>query len=215
AILYRTNAQSRAIEDTLMKAQIPYQMIGGLKFYERKEIKDIVAYLRLITNPNDDLSFERVVNVPRRGIGAASLERLRAYATEHDISFFEAINDIDLTGITPRAANALKKFKALIESLVQQQDFLTATDMVEQVLERTEYEESIKSERTIEAQSRLENIEEFKTVTQDFEQSSEEDKSLIAFLTDLALIADIDAVDENDPNQNDKITLMTLHSAKG
>lgn len=215
AVLYRTNAQSRAIEDALMKSQIAYQMVGGLKFYERKEIKDIIAYLRLITNPHDDISFERIVNVPRRGIGATSLERLRAYATEHDMSMYEAISEIDFTGVTARAANALDKFKTMIDSLVQQQEFLSATDMVEQMLELTEYEASIESEGTLEAQSRLENIEEFKTVTQNFEKTSEEDKTLVTFLTDLALVADIDEVDENDPDQQNKVTLMTLHSAKG
>src|SRR5699024_1205215 len=104
-ILYRTNAQSRAIEDTLMKANMMYQIVGGLRFYDRKEIKDIIAYLRLITNPDDDISFERIVNVPKRGIGATSLERLRTYAVSNDLSFFQAIDDIEQTGIPKRAAN--------------------------------------------------------------------------------------------------------------
>ncbi|MBM7601121.1 DNA helicase-2/ATP-dependent DNA helicase PcrA [Virgibacillus halotolerans] len=214
AILYRTNAQSRAIEDTLMKSNISYQMVGGTKFYERKEIKDMVAYLRLITNPTDDLSFERVVNEPKRGIGKTSIDRLRAYATEHDISFYEAVKEVDFTGVSKRAAIALAEFGQLITSLTQQQEFLTATDMVEAVLERTGYEQMLKNERTIESQSRLENLEEFMTVTQDFEKTSE-DKTLVSFLTDLALIADIDKVDESDPDNQEKITLMTLHAAKG
>lgn len=215
AILYRTNAQSRAIEDTLVKSNISYQMVGGTKFYERKEIKDMIAYLRLITNPNDDISFERIVNEPKRGIGRTTIDRLRAYATEHDISFSEAVKEVDFTGVTPRAANALAEFDQLIESLAKQQEFLTATDMVEAVLERTGYEEMLINERSIEAQSRLENLEEFKTVTQNFEATSEDDKTLITFLTDLALIADIDEVDETDPDHENKITLMTLHAAKG
>src|SRR5690625_1308304 len=205
AILYRTNAQSRAIEDTLVKSNISYQMVGGTKFYERKEIKDMIAYLRLITNPNDDISFERIVNEPKRGIGRTTIDRLRAYATEHDISFSEAVKEVDFTGVTPRAANALAEFDQLIESLAKQQQFLTATDMVEAVLERTGYEEMLINERSIEAQSRLENLEEFKTVTQNFEGTSEDDKTLIAFLTDLALIADIDEVDETDPDHENKI----------
>ncbi|WP_077318210.1 DNA helicase PcrA [Virgibacillus proomii] len=214
AILYRTNAQSRAIEDTFVKSNIPYQMVGGTKFYERKEIKDMVAYLRLIANPDDDLSFERVVNVPKRGIGKTSIERLREYAALHDISFNEAVKEIDFTGVPKKAANALVEFTELIRTLSKQQAFLTATDMVEAVLKQTGYETMLKNERSIEAHSRLENLEEFMTVTKDFEASSE-DKTLIAFLTDLALIADIDQMDESDTVDEDKITLMTLHAAKG
>src|SRR5690625_851958 len=215
AILYRTNAQSRAIEDTLMKSNVSYQMVGGTKFYDRKEIKDLIAYLRLIMNPNDDLSFERVVNEPKRGIGKTSVERLRAYAAANDISFYQAVKEVDFTGVSKRAANALAEFGELIKTLSQQQEFLTATDMVEAVLKRSGYEEALENERTIEAQSRLENLEEFMTVTKDFEEKNEDDKTLIAFLTDLALVADIDQVDEEDPDQEEKITLMTLHAAKG
>lgn len=214
AILYRTNAQSRAIEDTFVKSGISYQMVGGMRFYDRKEIKDMIAYLRLITNPDDDISFQRVVNEPKRGIGKTSIERLQAYAAMHDISLFETVKEVDFTGVSKKAANALAGFQDLIRSLSQQQEFLTATDMVEAVLERTGYEEMLKNERSIEAQSRLENLEEFKTVTQEFEKAND-DKTLIAFLTDLALIADIDRVDEEDPDQTKKITLMTLHAAKG
>ncbi|WP_106494670.1 DNA helicase PcrA [Lentibacillus sp. Marseille-P4043] len=214
AILYRTNAQSRAIEATLMKSNISYQMVGGQKFYERKEIKDLTSYLRLITNPDDDISFERVVNVPKRGVGKTSIDRLREYATKHDLSFFEAVKEVDFTGVSKKAANALDEFATLIRTLTQQQEFLTATDMVEAVLERTGYEKMLKTENTLESQSRLENLEEFMTVTQDFEKVNE-DKTLVAFLTDLALIADIDKVDEEDPNNEEKITLMTLHAAKG
>ncbi|WP_430791216.1 DNA helicase PcrA [Virgibacillus flavescens] len=215
AILYRTNAQSRAIEDTLMKSTIPYQMVGGTKFYERKEIKDMVSYLRLITNPHDDLSFERVVNVPKRGIGKTSVDRMRAHAAEHGISFFETVKEIDFVGVSKKAAQALSEFGQLIGSLSQQQEFLTATDMVEAVLKRTGYEESLKRENTIESQSRLENLEEFMTVTQDFEETSEDDKTLVTFLTDLALIADIDKVEDDEEITDEKITLMTLHAAKG
>ncbi len=214
AVLYRTNAQSRAVEDTLMKSNIAYQMVGGTKFYERKEIKDLISYLRLITNPDDDISFERVVNVPKRGIGKTSVDKLRAYAAEHGISFFQAIKEVDFTGVSKKAAQALSKFESFIQSLVQQQEFLTATDMVEAVLERTGYEEMLKNERSLESQSRLENLEEFKTVTQEFEEGAE-DKTLVAFLTDLALIADIDRVDEEEAENEPKVTMMTLHAAKG
>src|SRR5699024_331267 len=131
AVLYRTNAQSPAVEDALNKSGVAYQMIGGTKFYERKEIKDMLAYLRLITNPDDDISFERVVNEPKRGIGKTSIERLRAYATEHDLSFSEAVQEVDFTGVPKRAANALAKFDHLIQAFSHRQEFLTATDMVE------------------------------------------------------------------------------------
>ncbi|WP_080873683.1 DNA helicase PcrA [Oceanobacillus timonensis] len=214
AILYRTNAQSRAIEDTFVKSGINYQMVGGTRFYDRKEIKDMIAYLRLIANPDDDISFQRVVNQPKRGIGKTSMDRLQAYAATHDISLFDVVKEVDFTGVSKKAANALAGFLDLIQSLTKQLEFLTATDMVEAVLERTGYEEMLRNERSIEAQSRLENLEEFKTVTQEFEKANE-DKSLIAFLTDLALIADLDRVDEEDPDQSKKITLMTLHAAKG
>lgn len=215
AVLYRTNAQSRAIEDTLMKSAISYQMVGGTKFYERKEIKDMVAYLRLITNPNDDLSFERVVNEPKRGIGKTSVDRLRVYAADHGISLYQTIKEVDFTGVTPRAANALSEFDVLLTSLIKQQEFLSATEMVEEVLKRTGYEQMLKNEQSIESLSRLENLEEFMTVTQNFEATNEEDQSLIEFLTDLALIADIDSVDEEDPDHQEKVTLMTLHASKG
>lgn len=214
AVLYRTNAQSRAVEDTLMKANMNYQVVGGLKFYERKEIKDLLAYLRLIANPDDDISFERVVNVPKRGIGAASVEKLRDYGVKHDLSLFQVIDEVEQTGVSKRAQNALIAFQTFMSQLIQQQDFLTATDMVEQVLEQTSYEEMLKQEKSLEAQSRLENISEFLTVTQDFEKNAEEDKTLVSFLTDLALIADIDRVDEEE-EQEEAVTLMTLHSAKG
>ncbi len=214
AVLYRTNAQSRAIEDAFMKSSINYQMIGGQRFYERKEIKDLIAYLRLITNPDDDLSFERVVNVPKRGVGAASLERLRNYALAADISLYQAAKEVDFSGVPKRAANSIAKFQALIENLYKQQDYLTATDLVDEVLEKSGYEEMLKSEKSLESQSRLENLEEFKTVTRDFEKTAEDDASLVAFLTDLALIADIDSMDE-EVDESEKVTLMTLHSAKG
>jgi len=213
AILYRTNAQSRTIEETFVKANVPYQIIGGTKFYDRKEIKDILAYLRLISNPNDDISFSRIVNEPKRGIGKTSLENLQMYAATHDLSLYEAVGEVEHVGLSKRATNALKEFGALVRNWTQQQDFLSASDLVDDVLSKTGYEEMLKNEKSLEAQSRLENINEFTSVAQDFEQNNE-DKSLIAFLTDLALIADIDKVDD-DPFADNKVTLMTLHSAKG
>ncbi len=216
AILYRTNAQSRAIEDALMKSSIDYQVFGGLKFYDRKEIKDLIAYLRLIVNENDDISFERIVNEPKRGIGAASLEKLQTFATNNELSLFRAIEKIHQTSIGGKAAKGLIEFHHMMSNLMKQQEFLSAKEMVESTLSLTGYEAVLKNEQTIESQSRLENIAEFLTVAIDFEKNNEgEDVSLLAFLTDLALIADIDSLDETAGNQQSKITLMTLHSAKG
>ncbi|MCA0984348.1 DNA helicase PcrA [Halobacillus yeomjeoni] len=213
AILYRTNAQSRTIEETFVKAGVPYQMIGGTKFYDRKEIKDMLAYLRLIANPNDDLSFQRVVNEPKRGVGKTSMDKMMAYAADHDISLYEAAAEVDFVGVSAKASKSIMSFRKMIQNWTEQQEFLSATDMVQEVIDKTGYEEMLMNEKSIEAQSRLENIEEFKSVTKNFEENSE-DKTLIAFLTDLALIADIDSMNE-DPSNDDTVTLMTLHSAKG
>ena len=211
AILYRTNAQSRAVEDVLVKSDIPYQIVGGTKFYDRKEIKDLLAYLRLITNPHDDISFQRVVNVPKRGIGKTSMEKLQMHAEINDLSLFDAVKESDFTGMSKKASNQLNLFREMIEDWQQPQEFLNVTDMVEQVLSRSGYEAELMKDRSIESQSRLENLEEFKTVTKQFEETSE-DQTLISFLTDLALISDLDNTDEE---TKDKLTLMTLHAAKG
>ncbi|WCL62339.1 DNA helicase PcrA [Bacillus subtilis] len=216
AILYRTNAQSRVIEETLLKAGLNYNIVGGTKFYDRKEIKDILAYLRLVSNPDDDISFTRIVNVPKRGVGATSLEKIASYAAINGLSFFQAIQQVDFIGVNAKAANALDSFRQMIENLTNMQDYLSITELTEEILDKTEYREMLKAEKSIEAQSRLENIDEFLSVTKDFEQKSE-DKTLVAFLTDLALIADIDQLDqqEEESGGKDAITLMTLHAAKG
>ncbi|WP_017186684.1 DNA helicase PcrA [Alkalibacillus haloalkaliphilus] len=211
AILYRTNAQSRAMEDVFVKSSVPYQIIGGTKFYDRKEIKDLLAYLRLIANPNDDISFMRVVNVPKRGIGKTSIEKLQLHAEMHDLSLFEAIQDIALIGVSKKAAQQLQTFRHMIENFQKQQEFLSVTDLVDEVLEKSGYEEMLRQDKSLESQGRLENLEEFKTVTKQFEEASE-DTSLIAFLTDLALVSDLD---DTDDESTDKVTLMTLHAAKG
>ncbi|MDM5297123.1 DNA helicase PcrA [Bacillus pumilus] len=214
AILYRTNAQSRVIEETLLKANIQYNIVGGTKFYDRKEIKDILAYLRLVANPDDDISFARIVNVPKRGIGATSVEKIAAYAEMNDLSMFEALGQVDFIGLSARAANALDEFKQLIDQLTNMQDDFSVTELTEEILEKTGYREALKVEKTIEAQSRLENIDEFLSVTKNFEEQNE-DKSLVTFLTDLALVADIDKLDENEEENQDAVILMTLHAAKG
>ena len=213
AILYRTNAQSRVMEEMLVKANMNYQIVGGTKFYDRKEIKDILAYLRLISNNNDDLSLARIINVPKRAIGDTSFDKMAYYAMERDRSIFDAMDDLVLMGLKGKAAVEAQKFRAFIANISAQKDFLTVTEIVEQVIEKTGYRQMLEAEKSIEAQSRLENLEEFLTVTQAFEKRSD-DQSLVAFLTDLALVADIDALDEDEAARG-QIILMTMHAAKG
>uniref|UniRef100_UPI00054D3339 DNA helicase PcrA n=1 Tax=Halalkalibacter wakoensis TaxID=127891 RepID=UPI00054D3339 len=215
AILYRTNAQSRVIEEFFVKSNIEYNIVGGTKFYDRKEIKDVLAYLRLIANPDDDISLQRIINVPKRGIGATTMDKIGAFAIEQGISVFAALQEVEQTGLTGRTAAKLKDFAEQLGHWIQMQDYLSVTELVEELLERTGYRDMLKNENSIEAQSRLENIDEFITVTNEFEKQNE-DKSLVAFLTDLALVADIDKLDEEKEGKpKDAITLMTLHSAKG
>lgn len=213
AILYRTNAQSRGMEETLVKSNLPYQIVGGTKFYDRKEIKDILAYLRLIANNDDDLSLARIINEPKRSIGGTSFDKMLGFALQYDRSIFDALQEVDFMGLTARAAKAALEFRTLIANFTQQAEFLSVTELVEQVIEKTGYRAMLEGEKSIEAQSRLENLDEFLTVTKAFEARSE-DQSLVAFLTDLALIADIDALDEEAKEQG-TIILMTMHAAKG
>ncbi|MCG7337407.1 DNA helicase PcrA [Sporosarcina sp. ACRSM] len=218
AILYRTNAQSRVIEEYLVKSNLDYTIVGGTKFYDRKEIKDLLAYLRLIANNDDDLALARIINEPKRSIGATSFDKMATFAIEHDRSIFDALQEVDFMGLTARAANEVAKFRELIAGFTQMQEYLSVTELVEQVLEKSGYREMLQREKTIEAESRLENIEEFLSVTEAFEKRAEEesgDKSLVAFLTDLALIADIDSLDKEENQSAEKIVLMTMHAAKG
>ncbi|MFT8318994.1 MAG: DNA helicase PcrA [Sporolactobacillus sp.] len=212
AVLYRTNAQSRVIEETLVKSNIPYRMIGSIKFYERKEIKDILSYLKLIANPDDDISLARVINEPKRGIGASSMDKLADHAISADLSLIKAIDEASTTGIAARTAHKMEDFAEMILNWSKMQEFLSITDLVEEVLDKSGYREALKAERTIESQSRLENLEEFLSVTQEFEKSHD-DKSLITFLTELALDSDVE--EEEGAQTQDAVTLMTLHSAKG
>lgn len=213
AILYRTNAQSRVMEEVLLKSNIEYSIVGGIKFYDRKEIKDTLAYLRLIANPDDDISLARVINVPKRGVGSSSVDKIANFADMHDMSMFQALGSIELIGLSPKITKACREFYDLINNYTHMQEYLSVTELVEEVLEKTGYYDMLKAEKSIEAQSRLENLDEFLSVTKNFEEGNE-DKSLIAFLTDLALVADIDKLDE-DGKQVDTVVLMTLHSAKG
>ncbi|HIA3651720.1 DNA helicase PcrA [Enterococcus faecium] len=220
AILYRTNAQSRVMEETLLKANIPYKMVGGHKFYDRKEIKDILAYLNVLANPQDSISFERIVNSPKRGIGPGSIEKLRSFASLHEWPLLEAAQNVDLANIGGKAGQQLGAFGEMIQEVTQMIPYLTVTELTKEVLDRSGYLEDLKIQNTLEAQVRIENLEEFLTVTQEFdkqfEQQNEEDadapeEKLTVFLNDLALVSDIDNLEE-DASQ---VTLMTLHAAKG
>lgn len=220
AILYRTNAQSRVMEETLLKANIPYKMVGGHKFYDRKEIKDILAYLNVLANPQDSISFERIVNSPKRGIGPGSIEKLRSFASLHEWPLLEAAQNVDLANIGGKAGQQLGAFGEMIQEVTQMIPYLTVTELTKEVLDRSGYLEDLKIQNTLEAQARIENLEEFLTVTQEFdkqfEQQNEEDadapeEKLTVFLNDLALVSDIDNLEE-DASQ---VTLMTLHAAKG
>jgi len=213
AILYRTNAQSRAMEEMLVKANIPYTIVGGTKFYDRKEIKDLLAYLRLVANLDDDISFVRIINVPKRGIGATSLDRIAQYALQNEMSMFRALGEVERIGLSAKAMKACREFYQMLSGLNQMQEYLSVMELTEEIIKRTEYREVLQAEKTLEAESRLENIDEFLSVTKNFEESSE-DQTLIAFLTDLALVADIDQLDKEE-NVKDAVVLMTLHSAKG
>jgi DNA helicase-2/ATP-dependent DNA helicase PcrA len=213
AILYRTNAQSRIIEETLIKSDIPYTIVGGVKFYDRKEIKDILAYLRLISNPDDDISLGRFVNVPKRGIGDTTMEKLAEMAGRRGISLYAMLQDVDALEISPKTKHALADFREMIENLNRMVEYLSVTELTEKTLELTEYRLEFQRENTLESKARLENIDEFLSVTMDFE-SRNEDKTLVSFLTDLALIADIDSLDK-DKDEQDAVVLMTMHSAKG
>ncbi|XEC95430.1 DNA helicase PcrA [Paenibacillus tarimensis] len=217
AILYRTNAQSRVIEEILIKSDIPYQIVGGIRFYDRKEIKDLLAYLRLVSNPDDDISLMRIINVPKRGIGDTTLAKIAAEAVIRGQSMFAVLSDLNGIDVAGKTRAALTEFREMIDALARMTDYLSVTELTEKMLEMTEYKRDLEREKTIESKSRLENIDEFLSVTMDFENRNE-DKSLVAFLTDLALIADIDTMgktEEEDKQPADAVILMTMHSAKG
>ncbi|MBS4006805.1 MAG: DNA helicase PcrA [Clostridium sp.] len=211
AVLYRTNAQSRAIEEVLVRENIAYQMIGGVRFWERKEIKDILAYLRLMDNPADDVSLLRIINVPRRGIGAATLERLRLLAQEKRLSIFHSLKSAADAELGAGPLKKVRDFAQLMEKLIQMREDFSVDELVEQVLIRSGYLDELKAEGTDAAQSRVENLREFITVAQGFMKDSAE-KTLTAFLTHTALISDLDAFSDDFGRQ---VVLMTLHASKG
>ena len=218
AVLYRTNAQSRTIEEALLKSNIPYTMVGGTKFYSRKEIRDVISYLNLIANPSDNISFERVVNEPKRGVGPGTLEKLRNFAYEQNMSLLYASANIMLSPIKGKAAQGVYDFANMILNLRDQLDGLSITDTVEAILDKSGYLDALSMQQTLESQSRIENIEEFMSVTKNFDETNTdgtEDETGIdrlgRFLNDLALIADTD----DGEAEAAEVTLMTLHAAKG
>mgnify|MGYP000646096030 FL=1 len=211
AILYRTNTQSRIFEEMLIKSGISYNMVGGLKFYERKEIKDIIAYLRVIFNPADSLSLLRIINVPKRGIGDASLAKIQAYAAANNVSLFEAVsNAAAIDGLSSRFVSKLDNLAGIIFELMNLASEAPVEDLIDRVLRDTGYLEELENERTPQAQSRIDNLHELISVAQEF-AASEEENNLENFLAHVALVSDIDDTELGE----DAITLMTLHSSKG
>ena len=209
AVLYRMNSQSRAIEDILRREDIPYKIVGGLKFYERKEIKDIIAYLRLVQNQADDLSLQRIINEPKRGIGKTSLDQIEDIGAKAGISMFEVIKRADEFGLN-RVFLASREFIQTIEELSNKKENLSISELVKEILNKTGYTQVLKNENTVEAESRLQNLDEFLTVAMEFEEE-EAENSLEDFLEGITLSSDIDSIEDED----DSVTLMTLHSAKG
>ena len=216
AILYRTNAQSRSIEEALIAQSIPYKIIGGLKFYDRKEIKDVISYLKLIYNHNDSQAFRRIINEPKRGIGDTTIQKLVDYADEKNITLWSAIDE-NIETIPIRTLSAIRIFKETILNLANKQNDYVLSEYISLVLESVGYLSALRQENTIENESRLENLEEFINVAREFEEDEfvlddEDDLGILGnFLTQVALVSDVDEIDNN----SDTVTLMTLHCAKG
>ena len=210
AILYRSNYLSRSFEESLMRKNISYKVVGGIKFYERAEIKDLIAYLRLISNSNDDISFLRVVNSPKRGIGNATIEKLNYVSNEMNLSLFESINYLRTFNILGNTAiNKLEDFRDLINSLKVDRDNMNIEILLRSIIDKTEYIELLESQKTLESKSRIENIEEFIGSIITYEENNE--SNLEAYLSDISLLSDVDKTEELD----NSITLITVHSAKG
>lgn len=210
AVLYRTNAQSRLFEESFILANIPYKMVGGVNFYARKEIKDLLCYLKTIDNARDDLAVRRIINIPKRGIGAATLAKVQTYANEHDISFYQALRAAEQIPSIGRAAVKIQPFVTFIQTMRSKAGILSVSELLQEIIDATGYVEELKAEGTDEAHSRIENIEELQGKVLTYEQN-ESEATLSGFLEEVALVADIDSLDDD---QN-RVILMTLHSAKG
>ena len=210
AVLYRTNAQSRLFEEKFLYANIPYKIVGGVNFYSRKEIKDILAYLKTIDNGKDDLAVRRIINVPKRGIGNVTFAKVQAYADSRDISFFEALEEAGEIPGLGKAALKIQPFVHLIHEMRLSLADMSMQDLIQAILDKTGYAEDLKNEDTDESEARLENIDEFINKAVTYEEGAEE-PNLSGFLEEVALVADIDSVEDGD----NRVLLMTLHSAKG
>lgn len=211
AILYRTNAQSRVIEEMLMRESVPYKVLSGLRFYDRKEIKDIIAYLRVVYNPNDDVSLARIINEPKRKIGNATLEKARNIAREKETSLYDVISHADDYLEFKTAIKKLLGFSEIIQSLIKLKDTVTIEDLTGRILNDTGYMPALVMEDTTESKTRIENLGEFISVITEFEKNEETGNTLGEFLENISLVSDIDGYDENE----DSAVLMTIHSAKG
>lgn len=210
AVLYRTNAQSRMFEEKFLTANIPYRIIGGINFYARKEIKDLLAYLKTVDNGQDDLAVRRIINVPKRGIGATTITRIQEYALSHEISFYDALRGAkEIPGVA-RSVSKLNSFVALIQTLRSKQEFYSVKELLEDIAEQTGYIKDLEAEGTDEAKERIENITELVNKASSYDEEAEE-PALSGFLEEVALVADIDSAQEGE----DRVLLMTLHSAKG
>ena len=211
AILYRTNAQSRVIEEMLMRESVPYKVLSGLRFYDRKEIKDIIAYLRVVYNPNDDVSLARIINEPKRKIGNATLEKARNIAREKETSLYDVISHADDYPEFKTAIKKLLSFSEIIQSLIKLKDTVTIEELTGRILNDTGYMPALVMEDTTESKTRIENLGEFISVITEFEKNEETGNTLGEFLENISLVSDIDGYDENE----DSAVLMTIHSAKG
>ncbi|MFZ5632583.1 MAG: DNA helicase PcrA [Bacillota bacterium] len=211
AVFYRTHAMSRAVEEVLVRRGIPYRVVGGLRFYDRKEIRDLMAYLRIVDNPLDAVSLARIINVPKRGVGEASLQKIIDFAREQGVTLVEAlVKASGIAGLSGKVKKACQQLGEVLQSAAGRAGKTTVTDLVMEILDRTGYWAALEAERTVESQTRQENLREFLTVAGEFDRTAEE-PTLTEFLTGLALVADVDNFDQ----QSDQAALITLHSAKG
>ena len=210
AVLYRTNAQSRLFEEKFLLGNIPYKIVGGVNFYARKEIKDMLAYLKTVDNARDDVAVQRIINVPRRGIGASSLSKVQIYAQDMEISFYDALRMADEIPSLGRGAAKIRSFVDFIQKFRSQVEYLSVTELLQKIIDETGYVEELKAENTEESKGRIENIDELISKAVSYEQETEH-PSLSGFLEDVALISDLDSVNEDE----NRVLLMTLHSAKG
>jgi DNA helicase-2/ATP-dependent DNA helicase PcrA len=209
-VLYRTNAQSRMLEERFVMKGIPYQVVGGVNFYARKEIKDILAYLKTIDNGRDDVAVKRIINVPKRGIGATTIVRVQEYADERGISFYDALRESDQIMTIGRSAAKLQPFVSMMQAFRSKLEFFTLEELIRDILETTGYVKELEASNEEDAEDRIENIDEFISKAVAY-QETHEDAGLSDFLEEVALVADIDQVS----GDNNKVLLMTLHSAKG